>query len=228
MAKRKLTKREEDETLIDLVDAKESAQNFFEKNQMTIIGVVAGLALLIGGYFIYKFLIKDPAEKQAMHALYKAETQFAQDSFARALDNPGDGYEGFLDIISNYGSSKAGNLAQYYAGVSYLNLGKYDVAIEYLEDFSPAGKISPIMKYGAMGDAHSELGNYDKALNNYKTAAFNYNNEFLSPYYLMKYGMLSERQGNKAEAIKAYNKVKSDYPNSTQAVGIDKYIVRAS
>lgn len=228
MAKRKLTKREEDETLIDLVDAKESAQSFFEKNQMTIIGVVAGLAILIGGYFIYKYLIKDPAEKQAMHALYKAESQFAQDSFAVALDNPGDGYEGFLDIISNYGSTKAGNLAKYYAGVSYLNLGKFEEAVDYLDDFSPAGKISPIMKYGAMGDAQSELGNLDKALNNYKTAAFNYNNDYLSPYYLMKYGMLSEKQGNKAEAAKAYAKIKSDYPNSTQAIGIDKFVGRAS
>ncbi len=228
MAKRKFNNKQEEETLIDLVEAKDSAQDFFEKNQNLIIGVVAGLCLLIGGYFIYKFLVKEPAEKAAMNALYKAESQFAQDSFAVALDNPGDGYEGFLDIIDNYGSSRAGNLAKYYAGISYLNLGNFEAASEYLNDFSPAGKVTPIMKFGALGDAQSELGNFDKALSSYKKAAFNTENNFLGPYYLKKYGMLSEKQGNKGEAAKAYSKIKTDYPLSTEAITIDKFITRAS
>lgn len=228
MAKRKFNNKKEEETLVDLVEAKETATDFFEKNQNLIIGGVAALCIIVGGYLIYKFLVKEPAEKAAMSAMYKAESQFAQDSFAVALDNPGDGYKGFLDIIEEYGSTKAGNLSKYYAGISYLNLGNFEATIEYLQDFSPSGKITPIMKFGALGDAQSELGNFDKALDNYKKAAFSTDNNFLGPYYLMKYGKLSEKQGNKAEALKAYSKIKSDYPLSTEAVSIDKFITRAS
>ena len=57
MAKRKFNNKQEEETLIDLVEAKDSAQDFFEKNQNLIIGVVAGLCLLIGGYFIFALVL---------------------------------------------------------------------------------------------------------------------------------------------------------------------------
>ncbi len=224
MARRRQTKREQDETLIDLVEAKESAQSFFEKNQMAIIGIAAALAILIGGYFIWKVLINEPAEKEAMASLTKAQQQFEVDSFALALENPGAGFDGFLDIIDNYGGTKAGNLANYYAGVSYLNLGNYQVAIEYLSDFSPSGKVSPIMKFGALGDAYSELNEFDKALSSYKKAAYNSDNNLLSPYYLKKYGMLSAVQGNQEQANDAFNKIKKDYPSSTQARDIEKYL----
>ncbi len=224
MARRRQTKREQDETLIDLVEAKENAQSFFEKNQMAIIGIAAALAIVIGGYFIWKVLISEPAEKEAMASLTKAQQQFEVDSFALALESPGAGFDGFLDIIDNYGGTKAGNLANYYAGISYLNLGNYEVAVEYLSDFSPSGNVSPIMKFGALGDAYSELNETDKALSSYKKAAYNSDNTLLTPYYLKKYGMLSSVQGKTEQANDAFNKIKKDYPNSTQAKDIEKYL----
>ena len=35
--------------------------------------------------------------------------------------NGGEGKYGFIDIIDNYGSTDAGNLANYYAGMAFLN-----------------------------------------------------------------------------------------------------------
>lgn len=224
MAKRRNTKKNQEQDLVEVVETKETRQDFVENNQKTIIYVALALALLIGAYFAYKSFIKEPAEKAAMESLYKAESQFAQDSFALALDNPGDGNDGFLTIIDNYGSTKAGNLAKYYAGVSYLNLGRFQDAIDYLEDFSPAGKVSPIMKNGVLGDAYSELNDLDKALSFYKKAGFNSDNELLTPYYLRKYGALSEVQGDKDAAINAYKEIKSKYPDSSEGQSIDKYL----
>ena len=46
-----------------------------------------------------------------------------------------DQYLGFIDIADDYSSTKAGKLANYYAGLSYLYLGEFENAIDYLEDF---------------------------------------------------------------------------------------------
>ena len=223
MARRKKQTAKKEETLVDIVEAKESAQDYFERNKVLVLGIVGALVIIIGGYLFYDLLVKTPNENAAKEAMYRAEEQFARDSFALALENPGAGFDGFLDIIDNYPGTSAANLAKYYSGVSYLNLGRFEAAIEYLDDFSPAGDVTPIMKNGALGDAHSELGDLDKALNLYKKAADS-DNEFLTPYYLKKYGLLAERQGDNAAAQEAYTKIKENYPNSLEALDIEKYI----
>ncbi len=224
MARRK-KKQNVDETIVDIVEAKESAQDYFERNKILVISVVGALVLIIGGYLFYSTLIKGPNEKASREAMYQAEQQFARDSFALALENPGAGFDGFLDIIDNYGGTASANLAHYYAGISYLNLGKFEAAIEYLEEFSPDGKVTPIMKNGALGDAYSELGEFDKALSLYKKASDN-DNSYLAPYYLKKYGMLAEKQGDTAAALEAYNKIEAQFPSSNEAADISKFIAR--
>ena len=100
MAKRRKNKKD-DETLVDLVEAKEHAQDYISNNQTLIISVVAVLLMLIGAYLAYKYLVKEPKVRDAQETIYKAEEQFARDSFALALENPGGEFEGFLDIIEN-------------------------------------------------------------------------------------------------------------------------------
>ena len=224
MARRK--RQKEDDTLIDIVDVKDQAQGFIEANQNTIFGIAAGVIGLILVVFAYKNLYKAPQNVEAMEMMSAAQTQFEQDSFSRALVNPAIGKSGFIDIVDSYGSTDAGNLAKYYAGISYLNLGNYEVAISYLEDFNAGGTVTPIMKAGALGDAYSELGEMDKALSFYKKAANTDKVDVLTSYYLMKYGMLSEIQGNTAEALSAYTEIKSEYPTTPSGRDIDKYLMR--
>lgn len=217
-------KRKNDETLLDLVDAKESAQSFIEKNQLVIIAVIAGLILLVGGYLAYKYVYMAPKEKQAMEQIHKAEFQFKQDSFALALENPGGGYDGFLDIVDNYNGTKAANISKYYAGICYLNLGRYDSAIEYLNSYSAKDDVTKITKFGALGDAYSELNEFDKAITNYSKAANNGNNELLNAYYLKKLGMLYSKQGDADKATSTFKKIVELYPSSTEATDVDKYL----
>lgn len=216
-----------EETLVNLATAKVRATTFFEHNQKVILAVLGGLVLVIGGWFVYHNLIMQPKEEKAMAQMWMAQVQFEQDSFNLALDNPGGGYSGFLHIISDFKGTKAANLANYYAGVSYLNLGNFDAALTFLNDFHPAGIISPVMKHGALGDAYSELNQMDKAIDNYKKAADASENELLTPYYLKKLAMLHETQNENAKALDIYKRIKAKYPNSNEALSIDKYIARA-
>ena len=226
MAKRNRRKKQQEDTIVDLVEARGQAQDFFQKNQLLVIGVAAALALLVGGYLVYKLLYLAPREKQAIEQMYKAEYQFSRDSFALALENPGGGFDGFLDIIDNYSGTTTSNTAKYYAGISYLNLGRYESAIDYLKDFNAKGSVASITKFGALGDAYSELGELDKAYSNYKKAIGAGDNALLSPYYLKKLGLLYENQGEFDNALDAYSDIKEKYPDSSEGQDIDKYISR--
>lgn len=227
MAIKRKQVRKKEETLLDLAEAKTKASSFYEKNQKIILGVLTGLVLLVGGWFVYNNMIMQPKEEKAMAQMWMAQVQFEQDSFMQALENPGGGYSGFLQIIKDYGGTKAGNLSNYYAGVSYLNLGNYDAALSFLEDFDADGVIGPVMKFGTMGDAYSELNQMDKAMEYYKKAADASENELLTPYYLKKQALLHETQNEVDKALEIYKRIKSKYPNSNEALSIDKYIARA-
>ncbi len=227
MARRK-KKNQEDETLVDIVGATDQAAGFIEKNQNLIFGILTAFVLLVGGYFVWKYFIQAPKEKAAAEQMYKAQTQFERDSFALALQNPGGGFKGFLDIIDEYGGTKSGNLASYYAGLSYLQLGEYEAAIDYLKDYSAAGEISPATKNGLIGDAYSELGDFSQALSYYESAVSSSDNPQTAPYYLLKAGMLYEKQGEFNKALRSYERIKEDFTLSTIGSEIDKYIAKVS
>jgi tetratricopeptide (TPR) repeat protein len=206
--------------------SKITSEEFLEENQKTISYVTGAIALIALLYFGYKYLYIAPREKSAVAAIYKAETQFAQDSFALALENPGGGFEGFLDIINNYSGTKTANLAKYYAGICYLNLGKYQEAVDYLEDYSAKDEVTSITKAGALGDAYAELGNNDKALSHYKKAVSGKANDVLTPYYLNKLAMWHYAQGQEKEALEYFQKIKKDFPESQESREAEKYIER--
>lgn len=215
-----------DDTLIDLSQAKVGAEQFWEKNQKYIFGILGGLVLIVGGYAFYRYVIIEPRQKEAVEQLFQAQFQFERDSFNLALNNPGGGYSGFLDIINQYGGTPAANSAQYYAGISYLNIGNYEEAIRHLNKFKPKDPITTAMKFGALGDAHSELNDFDKALGFYRKAADAADNDLTAPYFLLKVGQLSEHQGKYADARKAYEQIRREFPLSEEGQDMDKYLAR--
>ena len=216
--------QEIDETLIDVVEVRDEVTEYFEENKTLVLSVIALLLFLVIAFIGYKFAYKAPQEAQAKEQMYKAETQFARDSFALALENPGGGFLGFLDIIEQYGGTKSANLSKYYAGVSYLNLGRYEDAIEYLKSFSAGGEVSPIMKNGAIGDAYSELGDMNQAMSFYQKAIAAEDNNLLTPYFMNKLALLKRKEGQTSEAVELFKKLKETYPSSTEGLNADKYI----
>ncbi len=219
------TVAEGDETLVDIVEVRDQGLDFFERNKTLILGVVFGLAALVIAYFVYQTFVVKPAEQDAAASLQTAQVEFERDSFNRALVNPNPGELGFVDIIDQYGNTPSGNLAHYYAAVSYLNVGRYDAAISYMEDFDANGTMLEAMKFGIIGDAQSETGDFDGAMANYKKAIDAAGDNFVTGgYYLNKLALLYRNQGNNAEALDAFKRLKRDFAQSPEAGSADKYI----
>lgn len=219
-------KQVQDETLIDLSQAKVSAEHFIDRYRNILLGAVAAVVLIGGGYLVYRYVIVEPRQKEAVEQMFQAQMMFERDSFDLALNNPGGGYSGFLEIIDNFGGTPAANSAKYYAGICYLNLGNFADAVQYLEDFSAPDGMFESLKQGAIGDAYAEQDQMDKAISQYEKAAKADENDMTTPYYLMKLGQLSEKQGNKEEAKKAYETIKAEYPNTEEGAEVEKYLAR--
>lgn len=206
-------------------DAPRSMQTSFEKNQKMIIGAIVAVVVLVGGYFGYKELIQKPNEEKAATALFSAERWFEVDSLNYTLNGDGQ-HPGALNVIKKYGDTKAGNLARYYAGVSYLRTGDAKNAIPMLEKFDGKGTPLQYLAYGALGDAYMENNNSAKGIEMYKKAAGNDKDNFISPLYLFRAALATEKSGNTEEAIKLYTELKNKYPYSQQGNDAAKYLAR--
>lgn len=217
--------QEGDELLVDVVEVRDQAADFFEENRNLIIGIIVTAAICFAGIMIYNTLVLKPRAAQAIEQVQRAEVQFARDSFQLALTNPGQGYPGFLDVIDEYGNTPAGNLARYYAGICYLNLGSYDAAADYLNQFDADTDLLATMKAGALGDIKGEQQDFDGAIASYRKAVSEADeNYLLGGYYLNKLGMLLHNQGQNEAALEAFQRLKKDYGQSPAAADADKYI----
>ncbi|WP_118975552.1 tetratricopeptide repeat protein [Taibaiella koreensis] len=206
-------------------DSLRKMQSSFEKNQKIIVGAVVVVVLLVGGYFGYKQLVQKPNEEKAANALFSAEQWFGMDSLNYALNGDGQ-HGGALSVIKKYGDTKAGNLARYYAGLSYLRTGDAKNAIVQLEKFDGKGTPLEYLAYGALGDAYMETNNNAKGIEMYKKASANEKDNFISPLYLFRAALASEVSGKADDAKKLYLDLKAKYPYSQQAQEVDKYLAR--
>lgn len=225
MAKQNV-KNEGDERLESIETTLSNTELFIEKNQKAIIIVLAVLIVAVLAFFGVKKYYLEPREKDAQAAIYHAEQYFEKDNFASALNGDGN-YLGFINVIDEFGGTKTANLAKYYAGVCYLNIGDYNNAIKYLKEFKGKDVIVTSLALGAMADAYMELDNVAEAAKCYESAAVKSENGFTSPMYLLRAGMAYEMAGNYQKAIEVYKKIKADYPNSNEGFSIEKYIARA-
>lgn len=222
--------KDKNDTAANSVESVENAltrtEHFIETNQKSLTIIVLAIIIVVGGYLGYKKLYLAPMEEKAQSQIFAAEQYFEKDSFKLALNGDGN-YLGLLDIINKYGPTKTANLAYYYAGISYRGLGKYQEAINYLKKFNAGDLIVTPIAFGAIGDCYVELNNLSKGVDYYEKAASYRDNEFSTPIFLKKAGIVYESMKKYGKAIDLYEQIKEKYPKSTEARDIEKEIARA-
>jgi tetratricopeptide (TPR) repeat protein len=209
---------------------KEKANNIFEENKMLIGGIIGVILILIVGLYFYTSVYKIPREAAAQEELYLANTEMERDSFVTALNGisvPGqaNNFIGYVGIIAEYSGTPAANLAHYYAGISSLRIGQPKLALDYLSNFS-GEELLQTQAYTMMGDAASELNEFDAALGHYKTAANNTKNLSLSLYAKHKAARLMEHQKNNDGAKEFYQEILNADQQIGETLGADKDLIR--
>lgn len=198
-------------------------EQYIEENQKSLTIIVIAIIVVVGGYLGYKKFYLEPKNIEAQSSMYIAEQYFDKDSFKLALNGDGQNY-GFLEVIDEYGVTSTANLAHYYAGVCYLKLGQFEDAIEQLKKFDAEDILVATEALGNIGDCYSELGDYEKAGAFYMKAASRKKNNFITPIYLFKAGQVFEFEKQYEKALKAYQLLEKNYPESDEGKDIHKYI----
>ena len=219
-----------DERLENVEAALSKTELWIENNQKTLWIIL--IALLVIAFAIYGITnYKKKRNETAKNLSYPQEITFEQkasqavdfasyymenENYATALNGDGE-KAGFLEIVKDYGSTKAGNLAAYYAGICYLKQGDYNNAIEYLKKYNNDDKVFAPLALGLIGDCYLELGDQQNAVSYYEKATKKSPNDFATPMHLSKLAMTYEIMGNNAKALETYKTLKKDYPNSEEA-----------
>jgi tetratricopeptide (TPR) repeat protein len=201
-------------------------EQYLEENYKPILYALGAVIVLIGLFWLGKIYL-DKQNNEAQAQMYQAEKYLEMDSLKLALNGDGN-YLGFIDIAKEYKFTSSGNLAKYCAGICYLHLGEFENAIEYLAKYKKKDNVIASLAVGATGDAYVELGDLNKGIAKYIEAADYSDNAFNTPLFLMKAGQMYELQSKYAEALKIYERIRDDYPGSTEGSGIEKYIEKVT
>lgn len=208
------------------------AKDFWTKYSKQIMIACTVIIVAVGGYYIYQNFFKNPKEAKAGESMFRAEEYYRMDSVNKALN--GDGQNpGFLRIIKQYGGTKAGKLARFYAGSCYIKLNDNQNAITQLKKFSTSSKPLQAKAYKLLGDAYGDLGKNNEALEYYKKAAHHFEaDETSSAEALFMAAYLDHKViNNTKEAIELYTELKKKFPEvrlSGESVSelADKYLAQ--
>ncbi|MDT0554738.1 tetratricopeptide repeat protein [Patiriisocius hiemis] len=204
---------------------------WIEKNQKAILGVIGTIAVCVLGYLLYQQFVQEPKETEAMNEMFQAQKYYnlalnapqAKDSLYNLSLNGGEGKYGFIDIVDEYSGTDAANMANYYAGMAFLQTGKYQDAISHLQDFSSDDAMLGPLAKGAIGDAFVQVNQEADALKYYEDAAKMQENEVTTPRFLLKAGITAMNLGETSKALEHFSAIFENYPNSTEATKAEAY-----
>ena len=222
MAKNK--KDENPTTITSVEETLTKTEHYLEENYKTLLIGLGVIVLLVGLIWLGKLYL-NKRNSEAQSQMFQAERYLELDSLKLALNGDGN-YLGFLDIAKDYKFTNSGNLAKYSAGICYLHLGNYQEAIDFLNKYTKKDKVIGSLAIGATGDAYVELGDLDKGVSKYIEAADYAGNSFNTPVFLMKAGEIYELKGKYPDALKIYERIETEFPESTEVTTIEKYIAR--
>ena len=225
MAKKKEQFAKQDEQLQEVNEALTGAGKWIEDNANLISWIVVGIAVVVMAIIAINQYVIKPKAQEASNENAKAVVYFMAGDYDKAL--LGDDAEciGFEAIADEY-HNQQGELAALYAGICHFEKGEFEEAAKYLKKFSADDlNIDPATKQ-LLGDAYVELGEYGKAAKAFESAAQS-GNELIAPMSLKKAGIVYLHEGQNAKALKAFKTIKADYPSSSEAQDIDKFIAIA-
>lgn len=218
-------------------------------NQKYIFVGIGAIAVVLLGYLIYSKVFSAPKEVEAANEVFQANSYFNQavsidlnekmlnglatrDSLFNLALKGAEGKFGYLKIISEYSGTSAANLANYNAGIAYLNLNNYQEAIKHLQEFSSDDIVIAAQAKGAIGDAFIQLEQPEQALKYYEQAFNHSDNSATAPTYLLKAGItaLSLETPQASKALEYFKRIEDEYAsfkNTSDGKMLEIYIGKA-
>lgn len=210
---------------LDIGEVYTRTELFLEKNKKGVTIAAVGVLAVVGGALGWKSWVNSKQE-EALQNIWKAQYYFEIDSVDKAM-NGDDVNLGFISVADQYGITPAGKLAHFYLGSCYMKKGEYEAAVEEYKQADVDDDVLRVMAVGNTGDALVELGRNDEAVDHFEKAAGMVTNDFTTPMYLMKAGILHQQAGNWKAAAKAFGRIVREFPENQDVNQAKKYLGHA-
>jgi tetratricopeptide (TPR) repeat protein len=225
-AQKKISKRVIKEDT--LVTTYFKAQTWYDENKKRISTVGGILLVVVLGLWFYSNNMRANNER-ATTGLARVYSFYDNGQYIIAINGmPEKNIAGLQSIVDNYGSTNAGNLAKFYLASAYYNTQEFDKALKYFDDFSGSNSLLTNSALAGMGACYEAKGDFKKAAENYEKAALKNTDDPNAADNLMSAARNFGRSGEKERAIELLKRVKRDYPTSTAARDVDRYIAEVS
>ncbi len=199
------------------VDKSEEILAKARANKKVIIWSLVVAAVCVVAVLVY-ILVAQAGSRKADELIAKADAA-QNDSIALTL------YAQAADA-----GYKSGNRAKAEMGIRLYRDGKYQEALEYLDDCSLDDEIAEAGVETLKGDCYVNLDQLDKAISAYKDAIDDADeNPEIVPFVLIKMANIYRSQGNYEAEAKAYKEIIDEYPSYVNSTRIDirKFYERA-
>ena len=199
-------------------------QEVFYGNRGIAWAVAGGIVAIVAGILGWDFL-QGARGVQADEALGGIIRTYENGDYQLALDGTATAV-GLLEIIDDYGSTPAGNIARFYAADASYRLGDYETALEFFEDYNGGDDLLGASALAGQAAIYELSADFERAADLYVRAAEAVDNSLVSPIYWMSAGLAYEKAGVFEDAETAFRTIKDTYPESEEAKDIDFYLGR--
>ncbi len=184
-----------------------------------LLGLIVGVGIIgiIGNmtWLTYKEMKHKKQEEKANQELEEVEHFIEKEQYEKALMGEEGISLGLKAISEQYSTTKAGNLANFYIGIIYIEQKKYKDAIPYLKNFKTEEPIQAC-SLALIADAYSNQTQYNQAAEYYEKAAKHQHNQVFTPSYLIKASQVYEKQKKYKKALNCYQKIIDEFPSCTE------------
>jgi len=224
--KKKITKKQLKEDA--LISSYVKARTFYEENKKNIsIGVTVIAVLAVATVF---YINNERANNErATTELGKVYGLYDSGQYQQAIDGvPERNIAGLKSIVSNYGGTKAGNMARFYLADTYYQLGRYEDALPEFEAFSPNEPTLGVSRLAGIAECYEAQGKYADAAEHYDRAASKYPNDVTVAENLSDAARNYVLAGQKERALELYKRLRKNYPTTPYGREADRYIAQLS
>lgn len=204
------------------------AQTWYDENKKRMSTVGGVVIVLVLALWFYSNNVRANNER-ATTDLAKVFTYYDNGQYQIAINGiPEKNVAGLQTIVDNYGGTTSGNLAKFYLANAYYNTQDYDKALEYFKDYGGGNALLEISAHAGIGACYEAKGEHKKAAENFEKAALKNSDDPNAADNLVNAARNFGKSGEKERAVELLKKVKKDYPSSTAARDVERYIAEVS
>jgi tetratricopeptide (TPR) repeat protein len=200
-----------------LLSSSTNAISWFQENRTKVLAGVGVIALVVVGFLYWQSSTVADEEKASV-MLSRITPAYQSSNWRMAIDGnnqqriQGEPLKGLKDIVSQYGSTRSGNMAKLYLANAYYFTGKLDSAQQVFESVDGGEPLVRASVNAGKAAIFEDKGNKEEAAKLFMSAAEIDKTNPLNADYSLSAARNFENAGKKDEAVKIYRSILAEYP----------------